>query len=629
MCSKPYAPSIALVAVALATIAPAAAQQTTLPTLVVDAAGLAPFENKEIGRSYTVIDGARIGLRGTAYVADVLRQVPGIAVTSGGAQSGLTDVRVRGGEANHVLVLIDGVPITETWTGGVDFGRLQVTNVERIEVLRGPQSAFWGANAMSGVINIVTTSAREPGVHGSLAGETGTDGTKMTSGTLAYAQDNFRVSGGVALRHTDGFNISSLGNELDGASHIDANARFSADITPQLTLDGTIRYGRMTGESDDQDFLTGTVLDTNDTFRADELFGSLGLKWVSEDGIWFQNARVSGGTIERGSTNAFGDTVYAGDLYKASYQAGRHFDTPDLLDSTHTVTLGYDLVHETFQHFVPSVQDRQTRTAHSLVGEYRGTFADQFYLTAALRHDFNDKFADATTYSVSGAWQIPDTGTKLHASIGTGSTNPTMWEQFGYSPGSFTPNPNLTPETSFGWDVGVEQAFFDGVVVLDATYFNQTVENKIRDVFFPIVTAVNVPGSSPRQGVELSALLNVFEGFTAGVTYTYLDARDPTGALEVRRPQHSGAINLAYTLPEIPLTLHGEVLLRGETKDALSGKTFTLPAYTVVNAGVNYQVSDHVEVYGRVHNLFDTRYQEVQGYNTQGRTFYVGAKASF
>ncbi|HWV21439.1 MAG TPA: TonB-dependent receptor plug domain-containing protein, partial [Devosia sp.] len=341
MHSKPQISSLALLTALLATTLPASAQPTVLETLRISAAGLTAFEEQEIGRSFTVIDGDQIQLSGTPYVADILRQVPGFAVSRTGSQSGLTDVRVRGGEANHVLVLIDGVPISETWTGGVDFGRLQVANVERVEVLRGPQSAFWGANAMSGVINIVTRSADQDGLHGSVAGEMGSDGTKMTSGSLAYAQDNFRAAGGITLRHTDGFNISSLGSELDGARHVDANARFSADITPQLTIDGTIRYGRMSGDSDDQDFVTGTVLDTNDTFRADELFGSLGLGWVSEDGVWFQNARVSGGTIERGSTNMWGDTVYAGDLYKASYQVGRHFDTPGILDATHTVTLGY------------------------------------------------------------------------------------------------------------------------------------------------------------------------------------------------------------------------------------------------------------------------------------------------
>lgn len=621
--------ALALLSAMLVTALPAAAQQTTLNALRITAAGLTPFEEKEIGRSFTVIPGDQIQLTGTPYVADILRQVPGFAVSRTGSFGGLTDVRVRGSEANHVLVLIDGVPVSETSTGGFDFGRLAVSNIERIEVLRGPQSAFWGANAMAGVINIVTRSADGAGLTGSLATEFGTDGTKMTSGALAFGQDNFDMSGALTLRGTDGFNIAAQGSELDGATHIDGNARFSADITPQLSLDGTIRYGRVRADADAQDFLTGLATDSNDKISIDELFGSLGLAWVSEDNLWFQNARITGGTVERGSVDQYGDTVYVGDQYKASYQIGRRFDTPGLLDSTHTITLGYDIVQETFQHLKPMVMDRQTRTAQSIVGEYRGTYLDQVFLTAALRHDFNQNFSDATTYSLSGAWQIPDTGTRLHASLGTGSTNPTMWEQFGYFPSTFTPNPNLLPESSFGWDIGVEQTLLDGVVVLDATYFNQNIENKIDTVFAPVTTAVNLPGISTRQGVELTATVNLVGGLTAGVTYTYLDARDPTGKREVRRPEHTGSVNLAYTFDAIPLTVHSEVLLVGETTDSLYGTSYVLPAYAVVNGGLNYKVSDQVEVYGRVHNLFDAKYQEVYGFSTQGRTFYAGARAKF
>jgi len=623
--------SLALLAAVLAPL-PAMAQTTTLPTLVIDAAGLTPFEEKEIGRSVTVIDGETIERMGTPYVADVLRMVPGFAVSRTGSFGNKTQLRVRGAEANHVLVLIDGVPVSENSDGEFDFGRLAVANVERIEILRGPQSAFWGANAMAGVVNIVTKSATETGLHGSVAGEVGSDGTKMTSTALQYGQDNFKASGSVTLRDTDGFNVSAFGTELDGATHIDANARFSADITPQLTLDGTIRYGKLLADADGQDF-AGIVQDTPDTAKVTELYGSLGLGWVSEDGLWFQNARVSAGTLERGANDQFGESLNTGDRYKASYQVGRIFDTPDFLGSTHTVTLGYDLVHETFQQLVPTKLAVQNRTTHSLVGEYRGSYYDQVFLTAALRHDFNEGFADVTTYSLSGAWQVPDTGTRLHASLGTGSTNPTFYEQFGFNPALFIPNPALVPESSFGWDVGVEQSVLNGVVVLDATYFNQTLENQIQTQGFAPSTVVNLVGTSTRQGVEVSARVNVFDGFSAGVTYTYVDARKPDGTREIRRPQHSGAIDVAYTLPEIPLTLHGEVILTGNNLDtdfsAFPAVNVTLPAYSVVNAGFNYQVSDQVEVYGRVHNLFDTRYQEVLGYNTQGRTFYAGAKASF
>lgn len=624
----------------LATTLPAAAQQTTLAPLVINAAGLTPFEEQQLGRSYTVIDSETIALTKPAYVTDILRTVPGFAVSQSGSPGNLTQLRVRGAEANHVLVLIDGIPASETSTGEFDFGRLAVSNIERIEVLRGPQSAFWGSNAMAGVINIVTRSASADGFSGSVATEFGTDGTRMTGGSLAYGQDNFRASGGLTLRHTDGFNISSLGDELDGSDHIDANARFSADITPSLTLDGTLRYGRVFAESDWQDF-SSIVQDTSDTTRLHELFGSLGLKWVSEDGLWFQNARVSAGSTDRLSTDRFGAIADSsvGDRYTGSYQVGRHFDTPDFLDSTHTVTLGYDFVHETFQRLGstaitdPSMLDPKARTSHSLVGEYRGTYYDQVFLTAALRHDFNDAFADSTTYSLSGAWQIPDTGTKLHASAGTGSTNPTFFEQFGYIPNSFIPNPNLVPETGFGWDAGVQQSLFDGMLVLDATYFNLTLDNEIATQGFNPGTVVNSPGTSTRQGVELTANLDFFNGFTAGVSYTYVDARNADDTREIRRPEHSGALNLAYAFADIPLSVHGQLVMTGDTLDTdfatWPATDVILPAHAVVNGGVNYQLSDQVELYGRVHNLFDTQYQDVLGYNTQGRTFYAGAKASF
>lgn len=631
--------SLALLTAMLATTVPAYAQGTVLETLVINAAGLTPFEEQQLGRSYTVISSETIELTKAAYVADLLRTVPGFAVSQSGSSGNLTQLRVRGAEANHVLVLIDGVPVSEASTGEFDFGRLAVANVERIEVLRGPQSAFWGANANAGVVNIVTKSGSD-GFHGTLSTEFGTDGTKMTGGALDYGQDNFTAAGSLSLRHTDGFNISSLGSELDGATHIDANARFSADITPTLTLDGTLRYGRTHAETDWQDF-SSIVQDTSDTTTLNELFGSLGLKWVSEDGLWFQNARISVGGTERVSTDQFSAIADAntGARYKGSYQVGRIFDTPDFLDSTHTVTLGYDVVHETFQRLNstaitdPSMLDPKQRTTHSLIGEYRGTYLDQVFLTAALRHDFNNAFADATTYSVSGAWQIPDTGTKLHASVGTGSTNPTFIEQFGYIPNSFIPNPNLIPETSFGWDIGVGQSLLDGLLVLDATYFNQVLENEIATQGFMPSTVVNTVGTSTRQGIELAANLDFFNGFTAGISYTYLDAKNPDGTVEIRRPQHSGAVNLAYAFADIPLSVHGQVLLTGDTLDndfsTFPATVVTLPAHAVVNGGLNYKVSDQVEIYGRVHNLFDTRYQDVFGYNMQGRTFYAGAKASF
>src|SRR5690606_5681479 len=219
-----------------------------------------------------------------------------------------------------------------------------------------------------------------------------------------------------------------------------------------------------------------------------------------------------------------------------------------------------------------------------------------FHLTAALRHDFNDRFADATTYSVSGAWQVPDTGTKLHASVGTGSTNPNFYDQFGYIPGSYVGNPSLLPETSFGWDVGVEQALWDGVVVLDATYFNQNLENEITPVYVPVSTVTNDPGISTRQGVELSATLRVIEGLRLGASYTYTDARNADGSREIRRPMHMGSHNMAYDLREMPLCLAAVVGLDGDRRGIdIKGVPFanvTLLNIAVVNCGLSSEVRE-------------------------------------
>jgi vitamin B12 transporter len=599
-------------------------------------AGLTPMQEKEIGRSYTVITAEQLDQSQARYVSDVLRQVPGFAVSRNGGYGSLTNFRVRGSESNHTLVLIDGVRVSDTSTNAVDLSRLDISNVERIEILRGPQSAFWGADAMAGVVNIITKKGIHDGVQASLGAEIGTDGTRLGTANVSGGQDNFTASGTLSVRHTDGFNISSLGSELDGADHINGSASFTADVTPTLQVDGSVRYTRAFGMSDGQDFATGIVTDTADANLFEQLAGSFGVHWESDDGIWFQDARVSatgytytfdGGFLEK----------HSGERYQGSYRAGYNFDTPDFADARHTVTVGYDLLTETFRHLDygyvdPSQLETRERTTHGLAGEYRGIYWDQLYLTGALRQDFNEHYPNATTYSLSGAWQIPDIGARLHASVGTGVTKPSFYDLYGYNPSTFIGNPNLKSESSFGWDVGVEQSFLDGLFVLDATYFHQNLEDKITSVetaTTDIYTSTNLSGISIRKGVELAATLNLNGGFTLGATYTYTDARNPNGNVEKRRPAHMASLNAAYQFQDVPLRVHGEVMFNGEALDT-DYTTFsdtTLPAYSTVNLGLEYKVSDSVDIYGRIENLFDTRYQEVHGYNAPGRAAFVGVKA--
>jgi vitamin B12 transporter len=620
-------------------------EATMLETLFVTD-GIAPVDPRRTGRAFTVITGEELERERVGHVADALRRVPGFAVSRMGGIGGQTQIRVRGAEANHVLVLIDGVNVSETSTGEFDFGSLLVGEVDRIEVLRGPQSAFWGSNAMAGVVNIITRRGSRDGIRTSVQAETGTDGTYLGGVSVSGGRDDFDLSLSGILRHTDGFNISDFGHEKDGDRNASLNGNFTFDATPDLTLDGTFRFVDRASDIDRQDYgfsspTEGLVIDTNDRNETREFFGSLGAQHVSLGGALTQKARfLASDTFRETFTDGAADTTSDGNRYNATYQASYQFDTPSTFDGSHVVSGGYEWQRETF---LPShLNERFRRESNSFIAEYRGEFLDQFYLNAALRHDLNDRFSDATTYSLGSAWAIPGTATRLHASVGTGVTNPTFFEQFGFIPESFVGNAGLTPEKSTGFDIGVEQALLNGALVVDVTYFNQDLTNEIATLFGGapdfLATVVNRSGRSKRQGVELAATYDFENGFSATASYTYTDATEQTETggerqREVRRPRHSGSIGAAYTFHDDRARIFGEVVFNGRTEDLafvpdLPARV-TLDDYQIVNIGGSYRFSETIEAYGRVENLFDADYEEVFGYNTQGLTGFVGLKGSF
>jgi len=457
--------------------------------------------------------------------------------------------------------------------------------------------------------------------------------------------ENYDVALAGVFRRNDGFNISDFGDEKDGDRNATLNGKFTADLSPALTVDGTLRYVDRRSDVDPQDFAWGSptygqVIDGYDDTATREFFGSVGATHVSLDGALTQKARFTGSDTYREN---FSDGLMSwndGNRYNGTYQASYEFDTPGFLDAAHQLTAGYEWERETFS---PShLTETFSRNTNSFVGEYRGTFLDQFYVNAGIRRDLNDRFADTTTWSLSGAWRIPNSATRLHASVGTGVTNPTFFEQFGYVPDTFVGNPNLVPEESLGWDIGMEQGFFDGGLVVDVTYFNQNLTSEIATVYggpptYPS-TPINRDGVSKRQGAELAATLNLFTGFSATATYTYTAATEQTLAGgprldEVRRPEHSGSFSAAYVFFEDRARVFGEVVFNGEMEDVAFVPTLPprvrLPAYTVLNIGGSFKFNEHIEAYGRIDNLLDEDYQEVFGYNMQGRTGFVGLKGTF
>ena len=625
--------------------APAAAEDIQLGQILVTE-GRTPIEAERSGRAFTIITGAELEASQTRYVADALRKVPGFHVSRAGSFGGFTQVRVRGAEGNHLLVLIDGIEVGAANDGEYDFGGLQVTDIERIEVLRGPQSAFWGSNAMAGVVNIITKGGIRNGFEVSGRTEGGTDGTARLGATIRGGTDVFDAAFSADVRRTDGFNISSFGTEKDGDENLTANGKATWDITSFFTLDGTFRVVNRESEDDAQDFAfpatptQGLVIDTDRETKTDELFGSITGTWTLFDGFIEQRFGLKASDTSREN---FADGLVTsgneGNRFNAFYQATAMVATPALANSEHRFTGGYEFEREEFRQRPParnpSQLDTQSRAINAVIAEYRGAFDERFFLNAAIRHDQNDRFEDATTYSVSGAVLIPETGTRLHASVGTGVTNPSFFEQFGFVPAQFIGNPNLSPESAFGWDIGIEQAFLDDLLVVDVTYFNQDLQDEIQTNFVGgSLTPVNLTGTSERQGIEVAASVTLFEHLSASATYTYTDATEPNGDVEVRRPEHAASLFVEYAFLEDRARVFLDLIYNGEMEDlefinATPRTRVTLDSYTVVNIGGSYDINDRVEVFGRVENLFDEDYEEVFGFNTQGVTAFAGIRGTF
>jgi vitamin B12 transporter len=270
----------------------------------------------------------------------------------------------------------------------------------------------------------------------------------------------------------------------------------------------------------------------------------------------------------------------------------------------------------------------------NLVGigaQYRAEIADQLYLSATLRHDDNDDFQDDDTYSAAASWIIPNTGSRPHASWGTGVTNPTFFEQFGFNPGSFIGNPDLKPEKAKGWDIGLEQTLLDGRLLVDLTYFESTLENEIYTAFGPapdyLSTPANQIADSDRSGWELSFSARPTDEIDLTGSYTSLDSTEPAG-IEVRRPKDQAALDASWRIGGGPIQLNLGVTYNGKQYDTDFG-TFLRTAqdpYTLVRLGASYQLNDKVELYGRVENLMDEDYEEVIGYLGAPRGVFFGIR---
>jgi vitamin B12 transporter len=615
----------------LGVLAPAAraADAEDLQQIVVTATRV-PTPVLEVASSITVITAADIEARQERTFTDVLKDVPGLNVVQTGGPGGVTSVFMRGTNSNHTKVLVDGIDLSDpsNSTGAFDFGQLLTQDIERVEVLRGPQSGLYGSDAIGGVINIITKSGSGPAKL-SAALEGGSFDTFNQAGTLSGSADAFSYSASVAHYHAGSVPVTPLDLLQPGEARnndYDDNLTFSTKLGLALTqsfdLGLVARYSDVhlhtTGEdySFDPPYL-GYPAPEQTTAATTEYFTRLTAHLVSFDGaleqtlgLAYSHLRTS--TVEPETPAA----LNTGERRKADWQGNVK------LAPTETLVLGAEYERDEIEQ--PLDADVHISSGYA---ELQSQVGEHWFSALNVRYDDNSRFGSKVTYRFAPAWLITQTDTKLRASIGTGFKAPTLSELYQDFPPSFFANPNLKPESSTGWDAGFEQGFAQGTVRLGVTYFY----NRIRDLITTDVTGTTYAnvGRATTDGIESFIAWQPLKALTLRADYTYTEATDDVLQQELlRRPKHKGDF-IAEWHPLNPWLLSLDVLAVGGWIDGnrdFSVPRLDAPGYTTVNLATSYDLTPHLTLFARIDNLFDRHYENPIGFLQPSLGAFAGVK---
>ncbi len=617
---------------AAAAAAPAAEEQSRLLPELVVSASLVETAFDTVGSSMTVIDRRDLDNRQARLVSDVLREVPGLAVTRTGGPGTQTRLHIRGAEGNHTLVVIDGIEANDPAGGSeFDFGQLLAEDIERIEVVRGAQSALWGSDAIGGVVNITTRRGEGP-LSMRLGLEAGSRNTTQTSGNLSGGGEGYHYAFSLNRFRTDGISAASRRNgntEEDAFLNKSAAAKFGFSPLGILSFDFAGRIERAEAETDGFAGGTGAVDDAS-SYAYTRRYGRGQATLKLFDGAWEHRLGAAITDTDNTSFDGFGGAfANEGRKRKLDYRTSLFFDTPILAQAEHTLTLAAEAEKERLTSAFALGGEIGN---DGYVAEYRVNAFSRLSVSAAFRFDDNERFDDAATYRLTASYSLPEWGTRFKASHGTGVKNPTLFELFGFTTG-FVGNPNLRPEHGRSFDAGVEQRFWDGRAVLDVTGFANRIDDLIGLVGFP-GTSVNLPGTSKIEGIELALHMQATEGLRLGASYTFSDGEDAAGRALVRRPRHIASANAAWRFAGGRGSLNLGLKYNGSSIDTRFDASFTpspvrLDGYWLVDLAASYALTDQVEVFGRIENLLNHDYQEAFTYGSVGFGAFAGLRMRY
>ena len=560
-----------------------------------------------------VIDEETIEQRGAVFAADILADVPGLSVTRSGAFSGPATVRIRGAHPGKTLVLVDGAVVNDAADidGAFDFTGFDLGDVERIEVLSGPQSSLWGSSAIGGVISFTTREL--DGIRAEAeAGSFDTVRARLAGGV---ANDRYAVGAFVSHFDTDGISAADQadGNtEADGATitTLGANGRYS--FSPAVTLEGRVRYNETDADIDGFPAPTYALTDTDDSIAREQLSG-FGRLTVQALGLDHQFS-VSASDLTRQSFSDFPSTFEA-DRQVYRWQASGE-------SAGGRVTYAFGAEHEDATGALSSGITEELSTT-SVFATARFDLSDRFSLTGGLRQDDTDDFGDATTGRLSAAYELGG-GFILSGAWGTGFKTPTVSQAVCDFCFSTEPYPDLRPEHADGYEAALGWRSADRRLEGRVTVYRLDVEDQI--VWFSgggggVYANVD---ETRTDGVEVEGRADLPAGFDLSVAYAWTDAVDATdGSRLLRVPEHAASATLGWTGER----LTGALTVRSESDMLDSGGE--RDGFVTANLSAGWALTEQVSLTARVENLADEHYQQLLGYGEPGRSGYVGVRLRY
>jgi len=594
----------------------------------------APEEAEDTPASVTIIDDQRIERLGDALVSSLLRLTPSVAVATSGTAGSLTEVRIRGAENNHTLLFIDGIRANDPATGNQP--RYELLNADlasRIEVVRGPQSALWGSEAVGGVVSVNGLQGSETDVSGTA--EVGSFGFRRTAASGNYAEGPFSAAAAVGFQQATGVDAFEGATPGDKDGYRNLSGRFRGTWAASSALDLGLSGFVLTGRNDFDGFNPDPPfqhMDTLDSSRNRLVAGRIWAEFGKETS-W--SGRVGGSLLGSRNRNLLDDAEInrtSGQRSTLDAQLQRRFRTGSI---DHRLILALDHEREEFhaRGSVSTEQDRD-RTHQAATAEWRAD-AGSVSADLALRRDWFNRFKDATTVRASLLARFGG-GFSATASYGEGIAQPTFFDLYGFTPGFFEGNPALGSERSRGLEVSLRyrRGQFDGAV----TAYRQRLTDEILDIFdfaTGISSTENSSEDSRRSGAEVEGAWVVGEKLRLTANYAYLHATQPDDLglglgrfREARRPKHSGSVGADGQIGHLTYGL--SVAYTGTHIDT-DFETFpfrrvNLGAYWLAGVRVAYNVGKGVELFARAANAFDEHYQDALGYRTEGRSVYAGIR---